>query len=70
MPKTILVTGSTDGIGAEILVRAALAEEFAAASGKYFDNGSGQFAKPHRDALDPQKSAQVVQAIEAFLAEQ
>lgn len=34
-------------IGAEILSRAALADEFAAASGQYFDNDSGRFASPH-----------------------
>ena len=64
------MAGKDIGIGADILVRAALSDEFAAASGKYFDNDSGRFAKPHRDAINTQKSAEVVQAIEAVLAEQ
>jgi len=55
--------------GAEILTRAALTEEFEAASGQYFDNDSGQFASPHPDALDPRKSEEIVRAIEAVLAE-
>ncbi|TAL86053.1 MAG: SDR family NAD(P)-dependent oxidoreductase [Rhodanobacter sp.] len=54
-------------IGADILARAALAEEFASASGQYFDNDSGQFAAPHADALDPGKVTEVVSAIEAIL---
>jgi NAD(P)-dependent dehydrogenase (short-subunit alcohol dehydrogenase family) len=55
-------------IGAEILVRAALSDEFAAASGRYFDNDSGRFASPHPDALDAQKSREIVHAIETVLA--
>lgn len=61
------VAGNDLRIGAEILVRAALSDEFADASGTYFDNDEGQFALPHRDALDPVKSAEIVQAIEAAL---
>ena len=85
MQKTILITGSTDGIGletakmvkqgfgvaggdirvgGEILTRAALGDEFATASGQYFDNDSGQFTSPHPDALDPQKSEEIIRAIE------
>ena len=63
------VAGKDIRIGAEILLRAALADEFATASGEYFDNDSGQFSSPHPDALDPQKSATIVHAIEAVLAE-
>lgn len=55
--------------GAEILSRAALTEEFAAASGQYFDNDSGQFASPHPDAKNPQKTDTVVRTIEAILAD-
>ncbi len=62
------VAGNDIGIGAEILTRAALSDEFANASGKYFDNDSGQFAPPHQDALDQQKSEDVVKAIEGVLA--
>lgn len=63
------VAGNDIGIGAGILTRAALDDEFASASGQYFDNDSGRFASPHADALDAQKSAAVVQAIETVLAE-
>jgi NAD(P)-dependent dehydrogenase (short-subunit alcohol dehydrogenase family) len=63
------MAGKDMRIGAEILARAALADEFETASGQYFDNDSGQFASPHADALDPQKSEAIVRAIEAVLAE-
>ena len=63
------VAGKDIRIGAEILIRAALADEFTTASGQYFDNDSGQFASPHLDALDPQKSEEIVRAIEEILAE-
>ena len=61
------IPGKDIGIGADILVRAALSDEFATASGRYFDNDSGRFADPHRDALDPLKVAAVVGAIETCL---
>ena len=63
------MAGGDIRIGAEILCRAALEDEFAAASGQYFDNDSGQFAAPHPDALDPRKSREIVDAIETVLAE-
>ena len=56
-------------IGADILVRAALADEFADAAGLYFDNDAGRFAQPHPDALDPQKCEDIVRRIETVLAE-
>lgn len=62
------VEGNDINIGADILIRAALSDEFENASGKYFDNDSRQFAAPHQDALNQQKSEEVVQAIEALLA--
>ena len=55
--------------GADILVKAALSEEFAAASGKYFDNDIGQFSSPHAEALDPEKNQQITDAIEKVLAD-
>ena len=63
------VAGGDLRIGADILCRAALEDEFAAASGQYFDNDSGQFTSPHPDALNPQKSEKIVRVIEAVLAE-
>ena len=62
------VAGGDIRIGAEILTRAALADEFAAASGQYFDNDSGRFASPHPNVLDPRKSEEIVRVIEAVLA--
>lgn len=62
------VAGGDIHIGAEILSRAALADEFAAASGQYYDNDSGQFAPPHPDALDARKCDEAVRVIETVLA--
>ncbi|WP_417586442.1 SDR family NAD(P)-dependent oxidoreductase [Pararhodobacter oceanensis] len=62
------VAGSDLSIGADILCRAALSEEFASASGRYYDNDAGAFAPPHREAADAGKAAQVVAAIEALVA--
>ncbi len=62
------VAGGDIRIGAEILSRAALADEFAGASGQYFDNDSGQFAEPHPDALDAGKCEEIVRTIETVLA--
>jgi NAD(P)-dependent dehydrogenase (short-subunit alcohol dehydrogenase family) len=62
------VAGNDLSIGADILDRAALSDEFASASGKYFDNDAGRFAEPHSYALDPQKSEEVMSVIEDVLA--
>ncbi|GAM72431.1 probable oxidoreductase [Vibrio sp. JCM 19236] len=62
------IAGGDLSIGADILVRAALSEEFADASGKYFDNDSGRFAAPHPEAANKAKVQQVVQTIEDVLA--
>ena len=63
------VAGGDIQIGADILTRAALSDEFESASGKYFDNDAGRFASPHSDALDSNKSEQIVRTIETILAE-
>ncbi len=63
------VAGGDIRIGADILCRAALDDEFTDASGQYFDNDSGQFASPHPDALDPRKSQDIVRVIETVLAD-
>lgn len=62
------VAGGDIRIGADILLRAALADEFAGASGDYFDNDNGRFVRPHPDALDPGKSENVARVIETVLA--
>ena len=61
------VAGNDIEIGADILTRAALSDEFENRSGQYFDNDSGQFTPPHQDALDQQKSEEVVYTIETLL---
>lgn len=61
------IAGSDIRIGAEILCRAALSDEFSAAFGQYFDNDKGQFSSPHPDALNPQKSEALIRTIETIL---
>ena len=61
------VDGGDIRVGAEILTQVALSDEFATASGHYFDNDTGQFASPHPDALHSQKCEAVVRVIEAVL---
>ncbi|GAD89591.1 putative oxidoreductase [Vibrio halioticoli NBRC 102217] len=63
------VAGNDLSIGADILYRAALSEEFANASGLYFDNDIGRFASPHPHASDTQKNAQLVAVIEKLLTD-
>ena len=62
------MAGHDIGIGADVLVRAALADDFAAASGRYFDNDARRFAPAHPDALNDATVQAVVAGIEAILA--
>jgi len=62
------VEGKDMQIGADILCEAATAASFSDASGKYFDNDSGAFAKPHAAALDASHCLEVMQGIEAVVA--
>jgi NAD(P)-dependent dehydrogenase (short-subunit alcohol dehydrogenase family) len=61
-------SGNDLNIGVDILIRAALSDEFASASGRYFDNDSGQFAAPHSDAADAQKVSNVVAVVDRVIA--
>ncbi|MGD1895645.1 MAG: SDR family NAD(P)-dependent oxidoreductase [Phormidesmis sp.] len=61
------IAGKDIRVGAEVLCRAALSDEFSAASGQYFDNDKGRFASPHPDALSLKKSEELVRTIEAIL---
>jgi NAD(P)-dependent dehydrogenase (short-subunit alcohol dehydrogenase family) len=63
------VDGGDLQIGVDILTRAALSDEFASASGQYFDNDAKRFAAPHADALDSAKSEEVVHMIEMVLSQ-
>lgn len=62
------VAGGDLRIGADILIRAALSEEFADASGQYFDNDIGAFSPPHPIALDPKKCEELVRVMDGLLA--
>lgn len=62
------VAGGDINIGADILRRAALDEEFADASGKYFDNDIGRFAAPHPQAANSGKVAEVMQVIDELVS--
>lgn len=69
MVKEAYGTAGKDlGIGAAILVRAAVDNEFAGVTGRYYDNDTQQFADPHSDALDKHKRAEVVTTIETVIA--
>ncbi|MCV6636970.1 SDR family NAD(P)-dependent oxidoreductase [Candidatus Albibeggiatoa sp. nov. NOAA] len=61
------VAGKDIRIGADILVRAVLSDEFETASGQYFDNDSGRFTSPHPDVHDTQKCEKMVYAMETVL---
>jgi NAD(P)-dependent dehydrogenase (short-subunit alcohol dehydrogenase family) len=63
------IPGRDLGIGADILVRAALSAEFEKgnANGKYYDNDNARFANPHHDAMDMKKRQAVVTAMEDVL---
>ncbi len=63
------VAGGDLRIGADILVRAALSDEFADASGKYFDNDTRQFAPPHPYATDPAKNEEITRLMDTYLAQ-
>ena len=55
------------GIGADILVRAALSEEFEGRSGDYYDNDSQRFASPHPDGLNDQKMSDLIGTLKSIL---
>lgn len=61
------VAGNDVGIGVDILCRAALDEEFANASGRYWDNDNGRFAVPHVDATNPTLNAALAARLDDFL---
>ncbi len=63
------VEGKDLQIGADILCDAAIGETFAHATGKYFDNDRGAFSQPHAAAMDVNHSTEVMQAIEAVVAQ-
>ncbi len=54
-------------IGADILYKAALSEEFNNAGGKYFDNDIGKFAAPHPYALNKEHRQRLINFMDKFL---
>jgi NAD(P)-dependent dehydrogenase (short-subunit alcohol dehydrogenase family) len=62
------VAGGDLSIGAKILTRMALEDGLASRSGQYFDNDSGQFCSPHPDAMNVQKSKELIATIESILS--
>ena len=63
------IIGKDISIGAEVIVEAALGEDFADANGRYYDNDIGQFADPHSDALNDNKVGELVNKIEQIITE-
>lgn len=63
------VAGGSIQIGADILVKAAISDEFSDASGRYFDNDIAQFTSPHQDALDSNKTENLTLKIEELTAQ-
>lgn len=61
------MAGKDIGIGADILVRLALDDEFADASGRYFDNDAGHFGQPHPDALDSTRRTELLRVMDQLL---
>lgn len=61
------IAGGSLKDGSDILVRAALSDEFSDASGKYFDNDIGQFSTPHREAMNQQNCALVLETLETIV---
>jgi len=58
------VAGRDLNVGAHILVRAALSDEFASATGMYFDNDAGQFGPPHPHVLDARRTARLMEVLD------
>lgn len=55
-------------VGVDILVRAALSEEFAGANGRYYDNDTKRFTDPNPEALDAGKNAELVASLDTLIA--
>ncbi|MGH1439513.1 MAG: SDR family NAD(P)-dependent oxidoreductase [Cellvibrionaceae bacterium] len=59
--------GKDLSIGADVLVRAALDNEFANIKGRYFDNDIGNWSQPHPDALDESKNKKLITVIDEVI---
>ena len=63
------IAGKDLRIGADILCRAALADDFVQSTGIYFDNDAGVVNSPHAAALNTAHAAEVMQAVEHAVSE-
>lgn len=62
------VAGNDIGIGANILIEAALSDRFAKATGRYFDNDSGQFAALASPDIMATEGQRVIKLMDEILA--
>lgn len=60
--------GKDLSIGANILVKAALSDNFAGMTCRYFDNDIGNWSQPHSDALDETKNKKLIDVIDDVLS--
>ena len=60
------IEGNDLNIGADILQKAALSDDFATATGAYFDNDRGTFSNPHHAADDPDHVKAVMRVLDAL----
>lgn len=60
--------GKDINIGVNIMMEAALGDNFAQASGKYWDNDSGRFAAPGSDAGMPKRCAELVDCLDSIIS--
>ncbi|MDJ0628918.1 MAG: SDR family NAD(P)-dependent oxidoreductase [Rhodobacter sp.] len=63
------IAGNDIEIGADILIRAALSDEFVSMTGKHFDNDAGRFALPHPGAQQADHVAAVMAALNGIVGE-
>ena len=63
------VAGSDLSVGADILIRAALSDEFSDANGKYFDNDIASFANPHPDGFNNDKCIMLANELDDLLVD-
>lgn len=62
------IAGGDLTVGSDILVQAALDDEFLTKTGQYFDNDKKDFSTPHPDVLDERKCEDVIQAIDSIIS--
>ncbi len=60
------VAGNNIAIGADIISRAAISDEFSDRSGEYFDNDIGKFAMPHAAVQDKNRSDALMDILESY----